>query len=151
MQQYDEQWSEDQQSGGTLGDGDYQAVIVESRVTQDSETLDFTWVQRIQSRDKTAPGSVRKWYNFDSEIGRRIAAQDAANLGYTGPLSGLQAACEAEVFIGTIVEIRVKTNSKDGRDYKNVYINRVLGKDPHAVAENTPDPVPAASDDDIPF
>ncbi len=129
---------------GILPDGTHQAQIVESRVEERDGR--FAWVIKF-SNDK---GSINKWNNLDNEIGRKIAIQDADDLGYTGPLSGLQKACESEIFLGIVCEINVKTKAGKDRDYTNVYLNKVLGKralpEPGSVPAST-----AGTDDDIPF
>lgn len=154
MEQHDEAWEVDRESGGLLPDGDYPgAIITESRLDHDDSDNTYTWVVRweaeysIQSSDKLIKGGIRKFYNLDHEVGRSIAAQDSKRLGFDGKLSELEDANEREEFIGLLCDIVVKTKPGETRDFKNVYINRVLGKDPEAVTAAAASGV----DDDIPF
>lgn len=154
MQGFDEQWEADQKRGGQLEDGEYdQARLVECRVEQSEKTQAYQWYFKFEaevvSGDTTYTGAIRKWTNLDGEIGRQIAAQDAKRLGYNGPLSGLDEACESGMFQDLICAIVVKTKPGQDRDYTNVYINRVHGKG--SVSQASTAPATSATDDDIPF
>lgn len=158
MAEFDEQWEEDKTktpTGAVLPDGKWQVLLVESRLEHDSSNETWTWVLFFQN----AQGKVRKWNNLDREVSRSIAAQDAALLGFDGKLSGLQAWLESEESLFTVVEIAIKTKPGDGRDYTNVYLNRVLGKgnidefggkDGVNIVTTPGAPAPGL-DDDIPF
>lgn len=156
MKQYDEQWETDQATTpGMLPDGEYKgnnaAQITESVISERdgaySWSLKFTAEYDVQtdSGASRARGSVRKWYNFDHEVSRSIAAQDAKRLGYFGPLSGLEKACMDGQFDDLVCEIKVETKPGTDRDFTNVYINKVLGKSEAVAAAASP------TDDDIPF
>lgn len=157
MEQFDEQWEDDQANprtgGARLPDGPHQVMIVESRIEHDKADDKYTWVMKFQN----AQGTIRKWNNLDNEIGRSIAAQDALMLGYEGRLSGLEKWMMDEGPIHLVVEINVKTKAGTGdRDFVNVYINRCLGPGNVAdfVSSDEGAPVGAGSlppDDDIPF
>lgn len=140
MAQFDEEFDKERARGGQLGDGKYQAQIVEARVEENNGL--YSWVINFQSPD----GRIRKWYNLDHEVGRRIAAQDLSKFGYNGKLSELETPCEEGFFIGLMCAITVKTKPGEDRDYVNVYLDRVLGK-----GDLPDEAAPASQDDDIPF
>lgn len=159
MAAHEESWQSGQDNprgpgGNRLPDGKHQAMIAESRVekSNDGERWQFT-LKFINPQ-----GQVHKWQNLDNETGIEIAAQDAALLGYTGPLSGLEEACASGMFDDLVCGINVKTKPGNERDFVNVYLNTCLGK-----ADNPSDFQPtgegssefaaatAGSDDDIPF
>lgn len=142
MAEHDEKFQSDQQKSGDLPDGKYQAQIVQNLI-QESDG-EYSLMFRFQ----TSEGNTRKWYNFDNDIGREIAAKDTKMLGYEGPLSGLQDAVDKDFFIGIICEIATKTKSGEDRDFQNVYINRVLGKGDLPEGGEV---APTGADDDIPF
>lgn len=140
-------------SGGPmLKDGRHQAIIAEARIEHDQQGDRYSMVWQFRNKN----GSIRKFFNLDHEVGREIAAQDSALVGYEGKLSGLQAACEEEFFIGLVCEIGVKTKPGTERDYTNVYVNRCLGQGDLADYEPAEGEAVAAGqsvtdDDDIPF
>jgi len=151
MKELDEEWNDAQAnpSQPRMIMGKAQAQVVECRVEQQEDER-WTWVIKFKNTD----GTVRKFGNLDHEVGRRIAAEDAALMGYTGPLSGLEEACMSGMFDDLICEINVVETKKPGaeRDYINVYINRVLGKgEPMSADEVDPAAVGSATGDDIPF
>lgn len=141
--------------GPMLKDGRHQAIIKEARIEHDSQNDRYSMVWQFGNKS----GSIRKFFNLDHQVGREIAAQDAAMVGYEGKLSGLEEACESEFFIGLVCEIGIKTKPGDERDYTNVYVNRCLGRgdlDDYAMADGgavEPGSVAASvvPDDDIPF
>lgn len=150
FKELDEEWTEAQANPSRpqmMPDGKHQAQVVESRVEQQDDGR-WTWVVKFKNEE----GSIRKFHNLDHEVGRRIAAEDAALMGYTGPLSGLEKACMAGEFDDLICEINIKPSKKQGadRDFKDIYVNRILGKgEPLAADEAAPTGV--GLDDDIPF
>jgi hypothetical protein len=150
MAGFDEEWAENQANAGQfrmLDDGTYQAVVVESRV----EKSDWDeWQFNLKFADKGGKGTVRVWDSLENEVGRSVAAEHAAALGYSGPLSGLKTACEQGEFIDLLCDIRVRTKTGETRDFKQVFINRTYGKaDPGEIpGQETMDAPP---DDDIPF
>lgn len=150
MAEHDEEWQEAQDAAGQykeLGDGDYQARTVETRVEQSDWG---EWQLYLKFQDVNGGGSVRVWDSLDQEVGRSIAAEHAKALGYEGPLSGLKAAVEAGELVDLICDIRVRTKAGEKRDFKQVYVNRTYGK---AAETDVPPPPQRASsaDDDIPF
>ena len=155
MESFDEEFEaakdKPRPGGVILPDGRHQAIITEARIEHDSVGDRYSMVWQFRNKQ----GQVRKFFNLDHEVGREIAAQDAALLGYEGKLSGLEEACESEFFIGIVCEIGIKTKPGADRDYTNVYVNRCLGQGDldDYVTEQTED-TPARSsvvDDDIPF
>lgn len=149
MKDYDEAWLSKQATDGRLPDGQYQAVITESRIEKDDQDR-WTWFTRFQ--DRGGAGSVRKWQRLEDEKGREIAAIDAKRMGYEGPLSGLADWLAAENAIGLIMNIKVVTKAGAERDYTNVYVNSCIGKDNSTQATDSRQPTgPLPDDDDIPF
>ena len=151
MEQYDESFDKERESAtaaGVLEDGPHQAQVTESYIDK-SDDGRYTWIVKFQN----PKGSVRKWYNLDHEVGRSVAASDCKSFGYEGKLSGLEQACEEEFFIGLVCEIKVKTKPGTDRDFTNVYVNRVLGKQDLGdfAADDSPGSSQGNSDDDIPF
>lgn len=151
MEGMDEEWQEAQANPSKpqmLPHGKHQVQVVESRVEQQDDQR-WTWVVKFRNEE----GSIRKFNNLDHEVGRRIAAEDAALMGYTGPLSGLEEACMAGTFDDLICEINVQPSKKQGadRDFVNIYVNRVLGKGEPMAAEEAAVADPSATGDDIPF
>lgn len=169
MAEHDEEFEQAQEkerpqrgSYNQLPDGKHQAMIDICRVAK----YDERWVFEINF---TRPeGTVRKFNGLDSDVGRDIAAMDSAMLGYKGKLSGLEDWCRQESAIGALCDINIRTKPGDGRDFTNVYLNRVLGLVPDDERSNwefeqsaAADPdnqyVPAGAaagvdpDDDIPF
>jgi hypothetical protein len=154
MKEYDEQFVKDAAESGILADGKYVgAEVTEARLEQNSEDETWTAVMKFVVEGE---GAVRKWYNLDNEYGRTFLAQDTRKMGYQGPLSEIEKQFKDEAFIGMICDVTVKTKAGDGRDFTNVYVDRVHGKG----ADVTPsraggDGGPAgggtADDDDIPF
>lgn len=149
MQAHDEQFEEDKakpRGGGTmLPDGKHQVQVVEFRLEQNEDG--WTVVAKFQND----AGSVRKWYDLGHEVSRSILAGDVAMMGYEGVLSDLDEWILAEEPIGVIAEIGIKTKpGTEGRDFTNVYLNRVLGK---TELQDFAEPVAAgtSTDDDIPF
>jgi hypothetical protein len=141
-EQYDDEWAEEDlvsPGGSLLPDGSHQVIVRESRI----EEPDWGWqfVLKFGNND----GVITKWQNLDNDVGRKIALTDARMLGYEGPLSGLRAACESGQFLDKLCEINIKTTAGDTRDFKNIYLNRVLG----VVEARTP--LTTESSDDIPF
>lgn len=133
MEQFDEEFEEAKDKprpsgkyGPILPDGKHQAMILEARIEHDTQNNNdrYSMVWQFGNKD----GGIRKFFNLDHEVGREIAAQDAALCGYGGKLSGLQAACEEEFFIGLVCEIGIKTKAGGDRDYANTYVNRCLGQ-----------------------
>ena len=145
MQEFGEQFSQDADSSGILKDGDYTVAIAESRVERDD--ANERWVVVLRLVDSGGTGSIRKWYNLDHDVSRRILAGDMRRFGYTGALGDLKEWIEAENLLDVACEIRVQTKPGTDRDYTNVYINRVLGKGVAPLSGT------AAQDDgdDIPF
>lgn len=143
--------------GAMLRDGRHQVIIREARIEHDSQNDRYSMVWQFTNQE----GSVRKFFNLDHEVGREIAAQDTALVGYKGKLSGLQEACEEEFFIGLVCEIGIKTKPGADRDYTNVYVNRCMGKGdladfepPTGGSENEPSGAKKSildDDSDIPF
>ena len=162
MAELDEEWSESaskpRTGGNMLPIGKHQVGVAESRVEQQEDGR-WTWVIKMKNED----GSIRKFQNLDHEVGRDIAAGDAAIMGYSegseaavahglnGKLSHLQKACEAGIFDDLVLDINIQPSKKQGndRDFVNIYINRCLGKgEPVAADDFAPT---GAMDDDIPF
>jgi hypothetical protein len=156
MAEFDEEFEQAQEQAtdyNELADGPHQAIITLCKVEQ----YEDRWVFRIKFENPN--GQVSKWNGLDNEIGRDIAAKDAKRLGYTGKLSGLEEWCESEAAINLVCDIKVVTNPGNERDFKNVYINRVLGPgNPEDFKRHAGPGEPgeggfggAAADDDIPF
>jgi hypothetical protein len=162
MQEHDEQFETDRESGGTLPDATYSpATVTEARVEpQDDGSYNMMWKFEADYEidGKPTTGAIRKWWNDitnpENVDGRKYLARDMKRVGYEGPGSSLEEACEQEVFIGLNCEIAVKTKSGQERDYTNVYINRLspgspsASGDPVGVGAGGSEP---ATDDDIPF
>jgi hypothetical protein len=141
MAQFHDDWAEAQETertGGVLEDGDYQVRITESRVEK-SDWQEWQWALRYE--DLASPGFIHSWDSLEHEVGRRIGAERAKQLGYEGPIEGLGKACEDGQFIDLVCDIRVKTKKGENRDFRSVYINRVHGK----VVDGT------ETFDDVPF
>lgn len=154
MSQFDDAWAEDAEKprgGVMLEDGPHQVIITESRVEEQDQ--DYTWVIKFVNK----AGSIRKWSNLGHEVGRSIAASDSRMMGYEGNASGFKAWVESEGPIHLVCEIRVKTTPGTERDFKNVYVNKVLGVgniEDFTLAEGevaTAAGTKAVDDDDIPF
>lgn len=127
MAGFEEEWTEAQENAGTqrlLPDGDYQAIITEARV----EKSDWDEWQFMCAYSVPGVGGRRSWDSLEQEVGRSIAAERSKVLGYDGPLAGLQQACESEMFIDLVVDIKVKTKAGDTRDFTSVYVNHCHGK-----------------------
>lgn len=153
MKEFDTQWETDKNAprGGRLPDGPHQTIITESRIEKRQSDGAYSWMTKF----KKSEGSIRKWANLEHEVGRSIAAQDAAMMGYEGVLSDLEDWLTGEGPIGLVCEINVKTKPGSGdRDFTDVYLNRVLGKGDienfGGAGEREPGE-PGSSDDDIPF
>lgn len=159
MRQYDEEWATaaatPRTQGQMLPDGPHQAIIDEARIEQQR---DGRWTWNIKFQNKL--GSIRKFQNLDHEVGRDIAAKDAVLLGYDGPLSELQTACESGMFLDLLCDIKVKRKPGAEREFVDIYVNRCLGKaaspeDYKPVGAADADPgtqgQPDYTDDDIPF
>lgn len=161
VSEHEDEWNDAQANPRPAGsgiqmlkDGPHQVLITEARIEQ----INDRWVWLIQFANRE--GGVRKYGNLDHEVGRRIAAEDAALLGYTGPLSGLEDACESEMFIGLVCDIRKRTKPGAERDFVDVFINNVHEEkstpEVFGVNENGASAeesyIPAGRvDDDIPF
>lgn len=163
MEQFNEQYEADRESGGLLPDGTYSpAVVTEARIEeQDDGSYNMVWKFEATYQDASGndiTSGVRKWWNDitnpDNADGRKYLARDMRRVGFEEPATELQDACESEVFIGLECEIAVKTKQGGERDYTNVYINRLS---PGSSGAPATDAVGAGAgagtgaDDDIPF
>lgn len=136
-------------TGFILDDGPYQATVVESRIEQGRDN-DRQWALKFQ--DRNSGGTVRKWNSFDAEVGRSVIKSDAVVMGYRGDtFSGIAEAIAAGEFDGLVVEIVVKTNPGESRDFKNVYVNRLLEGGERGERQPMPAGGDTNPDDDIPF
>lgn len=144
MATYEDDWKESQEgtfSGELLPDGEHDATIRICRVERPSwDDAGWQWAIMFANNDGTV------WLNHDllHEVGRSIAAQNAARLGYRGSVAKLKEACEQGIFDDLICRIKVATKAGDTRDFTQVYIQRCYGKADQGMAAATPD-------DDIPF
>jgi hypothetical protein len=164
MAEFDDEFKQAEPVEGTgvvmFSDGSHQAAISEARVEQG--TYGWQLMLKFEGHDSRMRrhASARKWYNLPPEPERvQYLAADLSMLGYDYKkrgLSGLEAACVAEEFIGLLCDIGVKTKAGAERDYTNVYINGCHGKVANladytggegAVAFSSAE----ADDDDIPF
>lgn len=148
-------------------DGKHEGILTLARVEKNNYGWQLVLGFRGIDANSKAQASIRKWHGLPPEPERMdFVAADLELLGYdfrTMGLSGIEAACIAEEWIGTVVAFGVVTKTGAERDYTNVYLNRNLGKrdmDEYlATRGGSPSSgefVPAATsgavdDDDIPF
>jgi hypothetical protein len=150
MAEYAEQWDEAKLGGNELKEGVYQAKIAIARVEQSQ--FNDEWQFFVVFEDLGGSGSQPMWYNLQHEVGAALAKRVTRDLGWEGAdqpgaLLELPEVCAAGFFEDLVVEIRVKDKPGDERVFKQVFINKLLGKgEPGQVA------VAATGDsDDIPF
>lgn len=131
---------------GRLAAGTYQAEITAARV----ESSEWGESLFIQWRDLDSGGTVPSYDNLDTEIGARIAGQRLAMFGiYLEHINDVRDACERELLLGRAAVIRVTEKEKDGKTYRNVYINSVFAPG-HGRGDDA-EPDASFGDDDIPF
>lgn len=153
MQEYAEQWDEAKAGGNQLAEGVYQAKIDVCRVEY-SDRFE-TWQLFIVYEDLAGSGSQPMWYDLQHEVGAALAKRVTRDLGWAkadepGALLELEEACQSGFFEDLIVEIRVKDKPGDERIFKQVFINKLLGRGEHSQAAMATAGKPA-DDDDIPF
>lgn len=150
IEEYADQWDNAQAGGSRLPEGVYQARIKVSRV-EFSDRFE-TWQLFIVFEDMGGAGEQPMWYDLQHEVGAALAKRITRDLGWEGAeepgaLKQLKAVCEEGFFLDTVCEIRVKDKPGEERVFKQVFINRVLGKAaPDTASSGTP-----VADDDIPF
>lgn len=150
MQEYSGQWDEATVGGNQLAEGVYQAKIAVCRV--EPSQFDDSWQLFIVYEDLAGSGAQPMWYNLQHEVGAALAKRVTRDLGWEraeqpGALLELEDACRSGFFEDLIVEIRVKDKPGEERTFKQVFINKLLGRgaDSQAAMPATP------TDDDIPF
>lgn len=145
----------------TLPDGAYEATITEASV-DDTEWGATQLTLRFQADypygNETRQGTITKWLTLDSaqmadeDIRKRnlgMLKRDLQTLEYHGKPSELER--KAGGFVGARVEITVKTKKGTEREWRNVYVNRLVEKAPPRAETAQEALVGAAGDDDIPF
>lgn len=152
MKEYAEVWDEAKLGGNQLAEGVYQAKIAIARVEQSQ--FDDAWQLFIVYEDLAGSGSQPMWYNLQHEVGAALAKRVTRDLGWDradepGALLELEETCQSGFFEDLIVEIRVKDKPGDERVFKQVFINKLLGRGENSQAQ-MPTGKPA-DDDDIPF
>lgn len=147
MAQHDEEWREARErgySGADMPDGVRQARVTVSRV----QRTDWGWQWSLRFEALDGSGSVWANRNLEHEVGRSIAAQESAAMGYDGPLSGLEQACAEGTFDDLVCTVKVESVEGEKKTFRNVYVRQVVGR------REAPPPeagAPARTDDDIPF
>lgn len=152
MAEYAEQWDEAKLGGNNLAEGIYQAKIAIARVEQSQ--FDDAWQFFVVYEDLAGSGSQPMWYNLEHEVGASLAKRVTRDLGWEradqpGALLELEEACQSGFFEDLIVEIRVRDKPGEERVFKQVFINKLLGRGADSQAA-----MPTggkADDDDIPF
>lgn len=163
MQQLDGEWAdfEPRESTGDfgpqLGAGQHQALLVDIAIRQ--RQSDEHWQLYLKWQNRY--GSIRAWRDLDHEVGRSIAMNDLAMLGFEGQSwAEAQAAVDGGQLSNQVCAINVKITPGDTRDFTDVYLNGVSGPPDDASFFDVDASLggggggadfPAASDDDIPF
>lgn len=149
MSEYAEQWDNAKAGGGSsLPEGVYQARIKVSRVER-AQFDPYPWQLFIVFEDMAGAGEQPMWYNLEHEVGASLAKRVTRDLGWekaeeAGALLELEDVCASGFFDDLVCEIRVKDKPGEERTFKQVFVNKLLGR-ATATAGAT------ASDDDIPF
>lgn len=151
MAEFVEQWDEAKAGGSQLPEGVYQARIQIARVEY-SDKFE-TWQLFIVYEDLAGAGSQPMWYDLQHEVGAALAKRVTRDLGWAradepGALLELEEACQSGFFEDLVVEIRVKDKPGDERVFKQVFINKLLGRGLDSQAAM---PTGKPADDDIPF
>lgn len=122
-----------------MPDGTQQATIVDVNVA------DKDWGLSLALTFQNDAGRIPKFYNLEDPERMDFTKTDLKALGFDSPLHEVLAWVESgDGPLGLVVEIHVKTKTKDDRTFRNVYINRVLGRATETGGEFT-------EGDDIPF
>lgn len=145
--EYAETWDEAKAGGSQLPEGVYQARISVARI-QENRFRDSAWQLFVVYEDMGGAGSQPMYYDLDTDIGIMLAKRVTRDLGWEaadepGALLKLEEVCQSGFFEDLIVEIRVKDKPGEEKVFKQVFINKLLGKGVPAAGGNT--------DDDIPF
>jgi hypothetical protein len=131
--------NENKSKGGSfdeLEDGRYLTVITDAEVgeSKSSDRLQIMIAFKVQEGELTGK-TKRAYYGLDTEMGVQIAVQTLFRLGIEveDPSELEDKLKEAK---GKIVKIQLKTKAgKDGNDYQNVFILKVMGMDEKEAAE----------------
>lgn len=145
MADYADQWDEASTGGNQLAEGVYQAKIGVCRVEQ--STFNDHWQLFVVYEDLGGSGAQPMWYDLEHEVGAALAKRVTRDLGWEradkpGALLELEEACQSGFFEDLIVEIRVKDKPGEDRVFKQVFINKLLGRGEGAQAPPTGDEIP---------
>lgn len=151
MAEHASKWDEAKAGGSNLAEGVYQAKIAIARV--EKSTYSDEWQFFVVYEDLGGTGSQPMWYDLEHEIGAGLAKRVARDLGWDkadepNAVLELEEACQSGFFEDLVVEIRVKDKPGESKVFKQVFINKLLGR-----GENSQATVPgtAPTEDDIPF
>lgn len=134
LEAYDEHWKgievQDAPEFGGLPDGRYQVEVDQARVehSQRSGRPQLTLIFKVISGEY-AGRYTGKFTGLDTDMGREIAKNDLHRLGLDiDKLSGLPQV--TPMLIGVTAEIGLQTKpGKDGNEYQNTYINKLIEVD----------------------
>lgn len=134
MAEHEEAYQAAESKAGTplFSEGQHQGIITIARV--EPGQYGWQWVLGLKGIDSNTkkPAAIRRWFNVPPKT-EGAAGQLKADRALLGDpdsdyLAKLQASCEAEVFIGVVVDFRVVIKPGDERDFTDIYLNRAYQK-----------------------
>ena len=150
LSQYDNAWQKAEVKDTTeyenLPDGKYQVKIDEVRIenAKKSSRLQVAWVFSVEAPGEFKGRKIFHYKGIENEEQVGWLKQEVYNCGLTvNKISELP--LKLPSLLDRIVEVQLKTKNIKGKDYQNVYINKLLfSKDMRE--EEVP-----INDDDLPF
>lgn len=132
LEQYDEEWPDltitEPRSFDDVPPGRYQVEVEGARVetSESSGRLQFTMFFRVISGG-LEDASIPKYTGLDTEQGREIVKNDLHRMGMElDRLSELPPM--TPMLIGLKLEVTVKLKEKDGKTYRNIFINKLISE-----------------------
>ena len=147
LAEFDEAWKNadiESKEFETLPDGKYQAIIDECRFEQSkgSGRWQLAWVLKVVAPGQHKNRKIFAYHGLNNDVGIAIMKRSVYACGVTvESLRDLPG--QIPYLIDRVVEVTLKSNKKEGKDYQNMYINKLLSMG--EAGSNV------AADEDIPF